>query len=86
MRVKIVEAWRWGLPIVSTTLGAEGIEYRAGENILIADTPADFATAVLSLLREPGLNQRLRVNGRQWVEEHYDYRQVYAAWDEVYKS
>jgi len=86
MRVKIVEAWRWGLPIVSTTLGAEGIEYRAGENILIADTPADFATAVLSLLREPGLNQRLRVNGRQWVEEHYDYRLVYTAWDEVYKS
>ncbi len=86
MRVKIVEAWRWGLPIVSTTLGAEGIDYRDGENILIADTPADFAVAVMRLLRIPELNRRLRVNGRQWVEERYDYRRVYSAWDEVYQG
>ena len=37
MRVKIVDGWRWGLPIVSTTIGAEGIIYRSGENICIAD-------------------------------------------------
>ena len=86
MRVKIVEAWRWGLPIVSTTLGAEGIDYRDGENLLIGNTPADFAAAVLRLLREPDLNQRLRVNGRRWVEKHYDYRRVYGAWDEVYQE
>ena len=84
MRVKIVEGWRWGLPIVSTTIGAEGIDYRHGENILIADTPADFAAAVLRLLGEPELNQRLRTNGRQWVERRYDYRRVYGAWDGVY--
>jgi glycosyltransferase involved in cell wall biosynthesis len=84
MRVKIVDGWRWGLPIVSTTIGAEGIRYQDGENILIADTPEDFSKAVIRVLSEPDLAQRLRQNGRRWVEEHYDWQKVYSAWDAVY--
>ena len=84
MRVKIVDAWCWGLPIVSTTIGAEGIKTRNGENILIADSPADFASAIVRLLREPLLQARLRTSGRSWVEERYDWRRVYGRWDEVY--
>jgi glycosyltransferase involved in cell wall biosynthesis len=86
MRVKIVDGWRWGLPIVSTTIGAEGIRYLDGENILIADSPEDFAKAVLRVLSEPELAQRLRQNGRRWVEEHYDWQKVYPAWDSVYDA
>jgi polysaccharide biosynthesis protein PslH len=86
MRVKIVEAWRWGLPIVSTSTGAEGIDYRDEENILIADGVEAFAGAVARVLSEPDLAQRLRENGRRWVEQHYDWRQVYPAWDAVYPS
>lgn len=84
MRVKIVAAWRWGLPIVSTTIGAEGIEYRDGENILIADDPQAFAEAVIRVLRDTEFNQALRANGRRWVEEKYDWQKVYPAWDEIY--
>ncbi len=84
MRVKIVDGWRWGLPIVSTTIGAEGIHYRDGENILIANSPEDFSRAVLRVLSEPELAQRLRRNGRRWVEQHYDWQKVYSAWDAVY--
>ncbi|MGQ9787047.1 MAG: glycosyltransferase family 4 protein [Anaerolineae bacterium] len=84
MRVKILDAWCWGVPIVSTTIGAEGIAVCPDENILIADTPADFAAATVRLLREPELGDRLRVAGRAWVEAHYDWRKVYARWDEVY--
>jgi glycosyltransferase involved in cell wall biosynthesis len=84
MRVKIVDGWRWGLPIVSTTIGAEGIRYRDGENILIADSPEDFSRAVLRVLSEPDLAKTLRQNGRRWVEEHYDWQKVYSAWDAVY--
>jgi glycosyltransferase involved in cell wall biosynthesis len=84
MRVKIVDAWCQGLPIVSTTIGAEGIAVRDGENILIADTPGAFAQAVVQVLRDADLRQRLRANGRAWVEERYDWRRVYGAWDEVY--
>ena len=64
MRVKILDAWLWGIPIVTTSLGAEGIAVRPGENILLADDPAQFAAAVLSLLHHPVLNQRLRSQGR----------------------
>lgn len=86
MRVKIVDAWRWGLPVISTTIGAEGISYRDGENILIADTAEDFARAVVRALSDDELNRRLRLNGRKWVEERYDWRAVYPAWGEVYEQ
>jgi glycosyltransferase involved in cell wall biosynthesis len=84
MRVKIVDGWRWGLPIVSTTIGAEGINYRDGENIVIADSPEDFSKAIIRVLSEPDLAQRLRQNGRSWVEQHYDWQKVYSAWDAIY--
>jgi glycosyltransferase involved in cell wall biosynthesis len=84
MRVKIVDGWRWGLPIVSTTIGAEGISYLDGENILIADSPEDFSRAVIRVLSDLELAQSLRQNGRRWVEQHYDWRKVYSAWDAIY--
>jgi glycosyltransferase involved in cell wall biosynthesis len=84
MRVKILDAWCWGIPIVSTTIGAEGIEVHPGENILIADDAPSFAREVIRLLKDPPLAERLRRNGRQSVEEQYNWRTVYAKWDEVY--
>lgn len=84
MRVKIIDGWQWGLPIVSTTLGAEGVATRPGENILLADDPAEFATAVGQLLGDKGLRERLRENGRAWVETTYNWRTVYAQLDNLY--
>jgi len=84
MRVKILDAWCWALPMVSTTIGAEGIHIRDGENILIGDTPQAFGAAVQRAYTDATLNQRLRQNGRQWVEQYYDWHTVYQAWDNVY--
>lgn len=84
MRVKILDAWAWGLPIVSTTVGAEGIDARDGENILIADSVAAFARATINVIKDPALANRLRNNGRQWVEHRYNWRLIYSKWDEVY--
>lgn len=84
MRVKIPDAWCWGMPIVSTSLGAEGIELQAGVQALLADTPAALAEAVVAVLQQPGLGEQLRRNGRCWVEERYNWRRAYAAWDQVY--
>ena len=86
MRVKILDAWCWGLPIVSTSIGAEGIHVQPGENILIADEAAAFARAVRQVLQDDQLAARLSANGRAWVEQHYDWRRVYRLWDEVYAS
>jgi glycosyltransferase involved in cell wall biosynthesis len=85
MRVKILDAWCWGVPIVSTSIGAEGIDVRDGDDILIADTPDAFAQAVVRVLKDPTLGERLRNNGRRSVERRYNWRQVYARWDEVYR-
>lgn len=85
MRVKIVDAWRWGLPVVSTMIGAEGMLYKDGENILIADSAEDFAAAILRIMHDPVLAQRLREKGRHWVEQHYDWQAVYPAWSEVFE-
>lgn len=84
MRVKILDAWRWALPVVSTTVGAEGIDYRPGEHLLCADNAADFAAAVVSLLRNESLRATLASAGRAWVEGHYDWRTVYRRWLEIY--
>jgi glycosyltransferase involved in cell wall biosynthesis len=84
MRVKILDAWRYGLPVVSTTLGAEGLECVPEENILIADSPREFKDAVIRLATDHGLRKRLGDAGRDTVERVYDWRRVYKAWDEVY--
>lgn len=85
MRVKILDAWSWGLAIVSTTVGAEGICTRPGANLLLADDPADFANAVVALLQDHELNRRISEAGRASVAENYDWRTVYRAWDQVYQ-
>lgn len=58
-RLKIIEAAACALPIVSTSLGAEGLNFQNGRSILIADSPADFADAILTVLREPPRRQAL---------------------------
>lgn len=84
MRVKILEALAQGLPIVSTTLGCEGIAVTHGQNILIADTPDEFAQAVLRLLEQPQFAAELGCNGRRLAESLYDYRQVCQPLETIY--
>jgi glycosyltransferase involved in cell wall biosynthesis len=86
MRVKILDAWSWGLPVVSTTIGAEGIHIQNEKNLLLGDSAPAFAQAVIRVLRDPALAQRLGQNGRQTVTERYDWRVIYSAWDKVYAA
>jgi len=84
MRVKILDAWSWGLPIVSTTIGAEGIDVEPGHDILIADSPTDFARTIIRIMKDPDVAQLLGQNGRRTVVEKYDWQKIYPAWTEVY--
>ena len=84
MRVKILDAWAAGLAVISTSIGAEGIQYRDGENILVADSAELFTNALVKVLREREWARGLAVNGRHWVEAHYDWKHVYKAWDPIY--
>jgi glycosyltransferase involved in cell wall biosynthesis len=84
MRVKILDAWKWGLPIISTTVGAEGVQILPGENILIADSPEEFAQATIRLLTDPKQGERLVRAGRAWVEQYYSWRTIYQMWNKIY--
>ena len=61
-------------PVVSTSLGAEGLESIAGRHLLIADEPDQFAAAVLRVLNEPELAAQLGAAGRALVSESYSWQ------------
>ena len=75
-RLKIVEAMAMGKAIVSTTLGAEGIEAVPGRDLLVEDQPAALAKAVHRLLAEPGLAARIGQSARQLAVERYGWSEA----------
>ncbi len=75
-RLKILEALALGVPVVSTSKGAEGLELIDGKHLLLADTPMDFARATSRLLTDPPLARRLGETGRQAVAARYDWRVI----------
>lgn len=76
MRVKILEAMARGLPVVSTSVGCEGIDVEPGTHVLVADTPDAFAGAVLRVLADDDLAATLARNARALVIERYDVTAV----------
>jgi glycosyltransferase involved in cell wall biosynthesis len=75
-RIKILEAAAYGRPIVSTTIGAEGIELKNGEEILIRDDPKSFAEACIRLLTDKSLAIRIGNRARAAVERKYMREEV----------
>jgi len=84
MRVRILEAFARGMPVVTTTVGLEGIQGRPGEDVLVADTPEAFSRQVLCLLENPGLQASLALNGRRLAEQKYDWHVILEEMDRVY--
>ncbi|HUS09702.1 MAG TPA: glycosyltransferase [Pyrinomonadaceae bacterium] len=75
-RLKIYEAMAMGKPVVSTTIGAEGLPVMHGSELLLADTPAAFAEAVVSVLTNEGLAQRLGHTAERLVREKFGWHRV----------
>ncbi len=86
MRVRILEAFARGMPVVTTTVGLEGIDAQPGRDVFVADAPEEFASAVVKLLREPSLRDQLAANGRALVEKKYDWQVVLTELDNVYAN
>lgn len=84
MRVRILEAFARAAPVVTTTVGAEGIDARPGVDLSIADSPGEFASAVIRILQDKELRERLAVHGRRLAEEKYDWHVVLKELDNVY--
>lgn len=75
-RVKIVEAMALGVPVVSTSKGAEGLEVTHREHLLIADTPDEFRQACVSLLQNASLRSTFAANALKLVGAKYDLHAV----------
>jgi len=85
IRLKIMESMSYGCPVVSTTLGAEGIDYDE-DSILIADDPERFADGIVTLSRSNELRRKLGKNGRQLAESKYDWRMLMNEFKNVIKN
>lgn len=72
-RLKILEAMALGRPVVTTTIGCEGLDVIDGVHLLIADTPEKFAEKTLSLLSDRQLSQDICANARKLVVTKYDW-------------
>jgi glycosyltransferase involved in cell wall biosynthesis len=70
-RLKILESMALGRPVVSTTVGCEGLEVRDGEHLLVADEPRTLAAKVVALLQDGDLRCALAARARRLVERRY---------------
>jgi glycosyltransferase involved in cell wall biosynthesis len=75
-RLKILDSWSMGKAVISTSVGCEGLETVDGRNILIRDDPTEFAKAVIEVLRDKDLRDRLGGEARKTAEERYAWRAV----------
>lgn len=82
-RIKILEAWAKGLPVVSTRLGCEGLRAEHGQTALMADSAEDFAQVCLSLLAKPELGAELAVKALQHGRKYFDWQKIYPLLDDV---
>jgi len=75
-RLKILEAMAMGKAIVSTSVGAEGIDYTNNQNIVIEDEPELFANSTVNIMHDQELRKNIEVQGRKLVEKLYDWKAV----------
>ncbi|MGB5196818.1 MAG: glycosyltransferase family 4 protein [Candidatus Deferrimicrobium sp.] len=85
-RLKILESMAAGVPVVSTSIGCEGLEVRDGEHLLVADLPRRFADCIGRLLTDTVLRDRLVRQAREKVETDYDWRWIARRHDAVYHA
>jgi len=82
-RMKIYEALAMGKAMVSTTVGAEGLPLRQGEQIFFADDESAFAGRVVALLRDPGLRRIMGETARKYVYEHFRWEKVAEVFSDI---
>lgn len=85
-RLKVLEAMSMRRPIVTTSIGCEGIDVQEGETAFIADDPAAFADATVRLLADRRLRQSMADRGRSFVRERYDWSVVCAKLEDGYAA
>jgi hypothetical protein len=76
VRMKILESWSRGIPVVASPEAARGLDSQHGRNLLIADSPWQFAESIKRLRTDNGLREQLITGGRSTLAEHHDPAEV----------
>ncbi|MBK8335768.1 MAG: glycosyltransferase [Sterolibacteriaceae bacterium] len=74
LKNKVLEAWSMMLPVVASSVSCSGMAAADNRNLLIADSPSEFASKVLALLSDSDLRERLSKEGRATVEREYSWQ------------
>lgn len=85
-RLKILEAMAIGTPVVATSKGAEGLDAKNGEHLLVTDEPKMFASHVINLLQDRALRDKISINAASLVAEKYDWSKVMLKFFELIKA
>ncbi len=85
-RLKILEAMAMGVPVVTTSVGCEGIDAVHGRDMVVADTPKEFAEGVKKVLQNASFREELAVNARSVVERNYDWKRIADTLNDVYSE
>ncbi|ROL57273.1 glycosyltransferase [Bacteroidetes/Chlorobi group bacterium Naka2016] len=90
VRMRILEAMAMGLPIVSTSIGAEGITATDAQGLLIADSVEEFARNVLHFVKKPDLARQIGLNARNYIEQNYSVQTtikvIFDAYNDILSS
>ncbi len=84
MRMKILEAAAMSLPVITTSIGVEGLLFRHEVSCIVADTPQDFANAIARLSHDAKLSQTLGEQANKVFQEHYSKEALAAIRNEIY--
>jgi len=86
MKVKVMESMAYGVPVVTTWEGVEGIDYQNGRECWVAETDEELAGKVCQLLQNPGERRQMRLAARTVIEERYSPRPVVDRMISVYQQ
>lgn len=86
MRGKVLEGLAMGRPVITTSVGAEGLDAQSGRELLVADDAAAFAAAIAKVLGDPAYAAGLGRVGRAFVEERFDWNRIALAHEEMYEA
>jgi polysaccharide biosynthesis protein PslH len=76
LRIKLVEGMAYGKAIITTSIGAEGINYQKNKDLIIADNADAYADAIISLLNNQTIKEELQQSARNFAEKHFDYKKL----------
>jgi glycosyltransferase involved in cell wall biosynthesis len=86
MRLKVIEGMSLGKCIISSSVGAEGIEYNNGKDIVICEKPAEWVRKIIEYFHDPEKFYPIEVNSRKLIQEIYDNKKVTRQYIELYKD